>query len=391
VRVLVISNEFYPPIKPTSKMVYRILTYLVSCKDCEIDVISCASDDKIINVFDNLHNYHIVNYSSKDKLDKKRHSLIRFFYKMARKIYSIFCPRQLFDSGRFYRRGLMLSKKKQYDAVLAFSGYFAEHSAAFKLAKKTHLPLYLFYADPFFYNVSFTSFSKTRLLKIETKWLSLAKKCFMPKNYLNHYLDQYKGFANKFVECELAGFFDERELSVIHGCKLDSRLIVYAGSFFFNWRRPDLFIRIASQLTNFKFLVLGHLDYSKFGINKVPTNILISERLSGDEYLKAIGNAGALFLEDNSFPEQIPYKAFEYLSTGKPIIFSTENILSSTSLLLNNYENKYIINRNLNSVDGLMTWLDKSTSSQEALNKKKFIKYTTEYIGFSIWKEINER
>jgi hypothetical protein len=38
-----------------------------------------------------------------------------------------------------------------------------------------------------------------------------------------------------------------------------------------------------------------------------------------------------------------------------------------------------------------MTWLDKSTSSQEALNKKKFIKYTTEYIGFSIWKEINER
>lgn len=388
-KFLVISNEFYPAIKPTSKMVYRILSLLSTKYNAKFDVISFSCDKKAIEVNDNIKNFHLINYSSKDKLSNFW-SFIRIFYKIFRKIYSLFFHYHFFDTNRFYRRGIKFLKSEKYDGIIAFSGYFAEHNAAFKLSKKKNIPLYLFYADPFYYNVSFSSVKKSTLNRIENDWLKQARKCFLPHNYFEKYIEHYKEYNQKMVKCELPGFFDSYELSIIKKCVIDPKLIVYAGSFFYNWRRPDLFVKVALQLKEYTFLVLGKLDFEKFGIKEIPSNIKIVDRLDGNDYLKTIGSACALFLEDNSFPEQIPYKAFEYVSSRKKIIYSSKNELSSTSVFLSKYPNKFFIYNDFNDFNSLDKWLQNREGNYSDLNLNIYKEYTREYIVDILWKEILE-
>lgn len=382
--VLVISNEFYPAIKPTAKMALRIISSISNNQECHFDVISCSFDSKTVFVDNNITNHHIFNYSATDKVDIV-HSAIRFFYKAIKKVYSFFVHYQFFDNRRFYNKGKQLLAKREYDAILGISGYFAEHQAAFKLSKKFKVPLFLFYADPFVTNIVFKKIKKEKLINLETKWFDQTTKCFLPSNYLCQYREIYKDYINKFCECELAGFFDEKELMVINKTKRIDKLIVYAGSFFFNWRRPDRLIEMAKELENYIFLVLGKLDYELFGWKEIPKNIKVVERLCGDDYLNTIGSASIFFLEDNSFSNQIPYKAFEYVSTGKPIIYSTSNSLSATSIFLSEYTNKFIMTSiDHCSIKSFEEWMSKSCSDKLD-NDGSYIKYKTEYISELIW------
>lgn len=385
-RVLVLTNEFYPPIKPTSKMVYRVLSFISKTKACEFTVISFALDNKKLAINKTIENIHIFNYSTIEKIGLKN-SLLRLFYKIARKIYSFVFPRQFFETGLLYKKAKKVAKQKHFDAILAFSGYFAEHKAAYNVSKKTGIPLFLFYADPFFYNVAFKRFNKKRLIEEERKWIELAKTCFMPHNYLEKYLKEYSFYSDRLCECELAGFFDENELSIIRNAEPCSNLIVYAGSFFYNWRRPDMLIKIACLLNDYRFVVMGNLNYSQFGYKQIPNNIEIIKRLSGHDYLKMIGSARALFLEDNSFPEQIPYKAFEYISTGKTIVYSSINASSSTSRFLSHYENKVLVDQN--NIGDCLAGLNKCNLINDNLDIY-YYKFKTDIISDIIWERIKE-
>ena len=389
-KILVITNDFYPINKPTAKMVLRILLCLSTEYKCNFTVVSYALNEERINITNDIENVHVFNFASIEKIDKLR-SFVRFFYKIIRKFYSLAFPQQFYECKRLYKKAISETKNKHFDAILAFSGFFAEHKAAYTLSKKTGVPLFLFYADPFFFNVAFKQFKKKRLLRMEEKWILSSKKCFLPHNYIEHYLRQYPYLREKFCECELAGFFDDKELETINNCTIFKQSIVYAGSFFYNWRRPDTLIELATALADFKFVVLGKLDFKKFGYNYCPQNISVIERLSGEDYLKVIGEASALFLEDNSFPEQIPYKAFEYISTNKPVLYSTSNLESSLSSLLAHCENVYWINLYGINKGKINKWLNETIDKQSRNDNDYFKRFHTDYIARIIWESLKQK
>ena len=244
----------------------------------------------------------------------------------------------MFDTKRFLKIGKKLTSHNKYDAIISFSGVFSAHNAAYLLSKQTKIPLFLFYADPFSSNFVLRNKNQHSLFKLEEKWIHQSQLVFLPKNYHTEYSNLFVNYLDKFVECELPGFFNDEELHTINHTPVQKELIVYAGDFFQRFREPLNFIKLAQLFPNFKFIVLGCLNAKSCQKITIPKNICIVGRLTKDKYLKTIGAAQALFLEDNVFPNQIPYKAFEYISTGKPIIYSTKNKESSASKLLENYD-----------------------------------------------------
>ena len=357
-RYLVICPYFYPFKSPLSKVTQRIIDELAK-EDICCDVISLGENKKY--TLNEKVNCFFINTFKKNKL-------MSFFRKSFMKIYSFFYDAQLYYSHLFYRKGKALIKRNHYDGVISISGYFSEHIASFRLNKKFHLAQYFLYADPFFSNGSLRKVSKKKLIQIEKKCLNTCKYAFLLPTFYEEYCKQYPEYQNKFVKYVLPGFFREEELKIINSVKEENNNITYAGSFYY-FRKPDNIFSLAKRLQSYTFNLYCGNDIKELGYKNIPNNVIVHERKDGKDFLQAIGKAKYLYLEDNGeLSNFIPFKAFEYISTEKKIIFSTDNLNSETSKLISNYQNAYIINQNEDFDD------DKFTSFMEEERKVDIIK-----------------
>lgn len=383
-KILVLISDFYPFDKPTAKLANRIIRNL-SNRGIEIDVLSRGADFPQKKISKLITNYQIINYDLVSNFSVKK-----LFYKICRKFYATFGIWGLFDCRRLFKEAKKLVSSNKYDLVLSISGLFSAHEASSRIAVKYNIPLFLYYADPFSGSWVLKKKNQTTIHKIEQKWFENARCVFMPECYLNDYSNSFSKYKNKIVTCEFPGFFDDSELRIINSSKKVSKLVVYAGDFFPKFREPHNFIKLAESLTDYEFLVMGSLKLDDFCLSSIPHNIKLIGRLFGEDYLKKIGNASFLYLEDNSFPNQIPYKTFEYISTCRPIIYSTNNIKSATSEIIKHTKNSIVVT-NFEKIDkNLFDEINNKACLDNTLSEF-YTKYKTNVICDIIFSKIKEQ
>ena len=381
---MVIVSDYYPINRPTAKLAHRIIKKF-SERKIKIDVVSKGNDFPQKKISERITNYQIIDYDT-----SRGFAFKKIFYKLKRKIFAKFNIWGLFDSNRLFKEAERLSEKNKYDLVFSISGVFSAHEAATRIATKFGTPLFLYYADPFTGSWVLRKKNQKLIHKIEQNWLAKASCALMPQCYYDDYVSSFAGYENKITLCELPGFFDDSEMKIINSSERQSKLFVYAGDFFPNFREPYNFIALANYLSNYNFLIMGSLKLSDFQLSSIPRNIKVIGRLSGDEYLKTIGMASFLYLEDNRFSNQVPYKTFEYISTNRPIVFSTKNTNSAASQLIKHAKNRIIIT-DFKTIDrNIFDAIDGKTSLNDEL-PDFYVKYKTNVVCDIILNKIKER
>ena len=365
--VLVLINYFYPFVNPTAKVALNILRFLNTNSEMTFDVVSRHNGITSKKKIDNITNYFVKDVK-------------KSLFERAKKKFTKHGAFILDDV--FMERGAeKLIKKKKYDAVLAFSGGFNCHEIAYKLSLKNKLKLFLFYTDPFITNFTLKDVSQEQKNNFEERWLLKANAVFMPSNYFKDYKKIYARFSSKIIVCELPGFISPHNFhNNLNRNKQNHKSIIYSGYFLKNVRTPFVFLKLAEHLSEYHFYIYGEFHKKEFKIHDLPKNVTVHRRISNDKYLKILFNADLLFIEDNIFPNQIPFKVFEYVSMKKPIIFSTNNLNSDTSLFLNKYPSKFYLEDNHQSFLSCIKWISTKDVPDFDINELYF-KFTTNYIG----------
>ena len=336
--ILIITENFFPFVEPTAKIVER-LTKSESFKDSNFIIISKGNIKKTFSLSENIVNYQMESHYRFSK--NVIRNLKTFFYKTLSVIYSFFFPRDLIDYRRYFKLGKKIISNNRIDFILAVSGWFSSQMAANLLFKKFNVPFYCWYTDPFLFNVGKSKYPLLKLKKIELKWLKNAELVFLPNNYLDYYNSMPNYFNQKFKRLELPCFFSSSELQIIQSSKQE-KIMLHAGSFSSKFRDPKKLFEVAKVIelkSDFIFSCLGQLDrkLKKKYLNKIPNNTFFKDRVDSVNLLKEIGKASILILVDNYSGIQIPSKLFEYISTGKPILFFYSNTASESLKFLSKY------------------------------------------------------
>lgn len=92
-------------------------------------------------------------------------------------------------------------------------------------------------------------------------------------------------------------------------------------------QRLDIFVNVAERLPQFDFELIGNgTDFkrvSKIALNKKCSNLKIIGHQGFDHIINSYSSCDILFAQLSSeFQSAIPSKLYEYLSTGKPIVYS---------------------------------------------------------------------
>lgn len=339
-KFLIISDVYFPLKQPTAKIIERLTNNDNFSKDKFI-IISRHKKQDVIKTSPNVIN-HIIPNNMSIKGQGFFRGIKVFFYKLINKFLSFFYPNNIYSAKDFYKCGQKILKKNKVDVIISVSGPFASQLAGAKLSKQFNIPFYSWYTDPLLFNVNYLKFSEKRLSKFENKWIRNATNVFMPNNYYEKYKKTLSFDKEKFIKVELPCFFNNDELTIINSTN-PQNTIIHTGNFFNKFRDPkQLFVLLKkmSNTTNYSFVNYGTMDkkLKRLYNNKLPSNVEFLERIGGDTLLRVIGQASLLVIVDNEYGIQIPSKAFEYISTGKPILLIYNNPESPTKALLDNYE-----------------------------------------------------
>lgn len=386
-RFLIISDVYFPRNQPTAKIIERLTNNDNFSKD-EFIIISRHKKQDVIKTSPNVINHIIPNHMS-----IKGQGFIRgikaFFYKLINKFLSFFYPKNIYSARDFYKCGQKVLKENKVDVIISVSGPFASQLAGAKLSKQFNIPFYSWYTDPLLFNVNYLKFSEKRLSKLESKWIKNANNVFMPNNYYEKYEQTLNFDKDKFIRVELPCFFKKDELMLINST-IPQNNVIHTGDFFNKFRDPKQLFVLAkrmSKTTNYSFVNFGTMDKKLKHLynDEMPSNIKFSERIAGETLLKVIGQASLLVIVDNEYGIQIPSKAFEYISTGKPILLIYNNPESPTKRLLENYEylivlkaDEKISNEHIKHIEGIIT--NYIVNGQVKDIEEKYEQYTSTYI-----------
>lgn len=102
--------------------------------------------------------------------------------------------------------------------------------------------------------------------------------------------------------------------------------VVYAGSFYSSFRRPDKILKFLNEVCKLIPELKVHLycwgcdDQVDSAKAEMGDSLILHGRVGAAEAHTAIKNADVLLNVGNDLPYQVPGKLFEYFSTGKPIV-----------------------------------------------------------------------
>jgi len=334
--ILVLTETFFPVDQPTAKCLSKLVKY-----DSEDYFYIVSKGEENVHIKkNNFENIQINSYYDKPK--SLFRSLKWFFYKIELKFYSIFKPYSLFDCKRFYSAGQRIIKNNRIDVIFCISAWFSTQKAGSALSKKYKIPMVSWYTDPFLANVGYRKYSLSKMKAIESRWLSQTNCVLMPSNYKELYVSEYQNLKEKFIISELPCFFEENELKIINKSDKESNIILHAGLIFprinnFNW-----FYSFIRQLESFSFITLEG-DNKFYKKNNLPKNFKRLDRVDEKQCLNLYSSACAILVVDNVSSIQIPSKAFEAISTNKPVVFIYHDDDSKTLELMTKSGNVFCI------------------------------------------------
>lgn len=335
-KYLVITETYHPINQPTAKCLEKVISF---AREDYFFVLSKGTKGAAYRG-DNYTNIQINSYYNKPKTVL---GMIPYLiYKIALKIYSIFRPYSLFGSRRFYKAAKKIISENKIDLILSISGWFSSQKAGSLLSKKYIIPFVSWYTDPFLKNVGYQKYNAILLKKLEKSWLTQAKEVIMPSNYKELYDDEYKVFKSKFKIAELPCFFEKDEIGKINSSPEISNYVLHTGLSFPRINNFSWFYIFVDNLINLNFISLED-DNKFFKQNKLPKNFVRHDRCERKELIDLYSKSTAIVVIDNIKGIQVPSKAFESISTNKPIIFIYHNSNSETYKLMKNTQNVFFV------------------------------------------------
>lgn len=312
-RILLLTETFFPTNEPTAKIVQKIVNY---CSDCDFYIISKGECQNIVG--DNFYNIQIPSFYNKPR---NIVGIVRWFvYKVLIKFYSMFFPKDLFDTSRFVKKALQITKINKFDLIIAVSGWFSAQKAASIINKKTKIPFCSIYCDPFLHKIGYENFSLNKLKKIETEWLFPSTMIFLPSNYLKYYVSEYGMFSKKISSFELPCLIDKKDYPIVSNHSFEQKgLISYFGYFFGRVKIEQWLLDLFKRLKNMRVRIYDFVS-PKSNI-QLPDNVEVTKRVFGNDYLEEVAKSDAILVVDNDHGIQIPSKLIEAISSNKKIIF----------------------------------------------------------------------
>ena len=337
--IVFVTDSFDNLDEPTSKIVESFANYLKN----KGHSITLLTNDYFGNRIKYVSGFKVFGMSKRKG----------FIYKLRRKIYSFFLPRDMFPFKLLKRNALKSLSNIQPQMIVSFSGASWAPLVGTYLSKKKKIKYFAFYTDPFSSKITVLNHERriNKLIKIEKKWMEQAKKIIMPSNYLDDYSKRLSNYNDKYVCVELPSFFDDSTREMFTNHKVGN-YFVYAGNIDSSIRDNTGLIAFANYLNdNNKDYTIKILTDNVIK-SSMPTNVIVSKRLKEREYAECIFGSKAIMVIDNDIGIQIPSKVFEAISTGKSVVFFYKNKDSYALKLLEKYKNACLIDTNqINNYD----------------------------------------
>lgn len=190
------------------------------------------------------------------------------------------------------------------------------------------------------------------------------------------YQELYGIEASKILTYHIG--YDERECLDQSVTKEKSEFkIIYGGSLDSVHRNPEPFIKAMSCVDGVKAYIYNSDNASvpklinKYGVSD---SVILKPIISSKSFYEELYKMDALLLFGNKTPFQVPGKIFTYISTKKGIIYIKNNDSNEdgTQKVLEEYGNSITVN---NSVDEIITCLNKMKENQSSMRKVNFEKF----------------
>jgi glycosyltransferase involved in cell wall biosynthesis len=265
---------------------------------------------------------------------------------------------QVLSFWKYYNEVLTLNKGKKVDFVFASSSRLFTAFLGYRIAKKSHTPLYLDIRDIFvdtMNDVFKSKFLKILILPvlklIESKTFNYAKHINLISGGFKEYFKKYNQSSFTFYSNGIDDEFIQEKNNNSNQIN-DSRkkVIVYAGNIGEGQGLDKIIPQAAKLLGNkFQFLIIGDggtKNLLQSAIEKMEIhNAVLKNPISRKELQNEYKNADYLFLHLNDYPafrKVLPSKIFELATFNKPILAGVSGF--SAQFIKNEINNSFVFN-----------------------------------------------
>lgn len=300
--------------KPTSTGAIANNVYSILKDNYQVDVFYMATQQEHLEQIPNNY-YPIIDPIIKSKL--RNSTIFRTMVKAIRRIKSHFFYRIQLNWYQKKAMSLVIESKKQYDCVISISSPFITHITARKLMKNFNMKWIAFIIDPLYTSVDCVPL---KYRKFEQYVYYSANFCIFTNEIVKTKVSKYSDFIPRYDIFDYqVDFKDIKEEKKNH----DTFITIYQGTFYSKIRNPIFMLKLfASMPKNFELHIYSRGKFSRL-IQKYAhrySNIKYFGYINANELSQRLYESSVFINIDNSIPDFMPSKIYEYISYGKPII-----------------------------------------------------------------------
>lgn len=276
------------------------------------------------------------------------------------------------------------------DVIISCSMPNTSHIVGYWLAKKYKKPLVMDYGDPWSFEISVRrNFLRKNLeLILEKKILEYSSLAFFAtKETKNIYSNYFPKLSSKF-NIFMMGYTPKR-IEVEKKIRNENLSMIYGGMLNPIHRNPVPFLYALCENKNLDVLIRSVLtpeqkiEYSEIISNNNLENVHFEGLTDFNSFMKELSTKDVLVLFGNSTPTQIAGKVFNYIATGKHILYIknfSEKFNDPVEEILKEYGNVTVVKNEKTEIsNGILTLINLKKKGQlkEKINSS-MNKYTWE-------------
>lgn len=239
------------------------------------------------------------------------------------------------------------------DVIISISSPYTDHIIGYKFAKKYKKPLYLSYGDPWIFETNIKRGKLRYLLEsiIEKRIIKFSRKMYViTEANKNKYIEIYGLNTNKIGTFNIGVSEKKIEKSISNNSDEDIKMI-YGGSLNPNFRNPYPLINYVKDNRKYKVWIFNNDLPELLDIHS--KNIIISKQIPYEKFLSKLCEFQCIILFGNNTDYQVPGKIFDFMATGKHILYIKNNDSENDGTLdiLKKYNNFTVCINNEQSIN----------------------------------------
>lgn len=369
--ILLICGSF------TSANYYVMLSVIRSLGNVHIHAISANNDDPHrVPCYDDVTYYHIHNWRisflsaiKKIPISILSRTITYIFYRITELYDNYFTS--VYERA-IYKQSKAIVEKECTDAIFSVCLRFYTHRIALKLNKKTGIPWFQFWVDPFSNRKNGSKMWLSGAKKLERRFLSEASTIYaLPEVFV--YSDIIDDYKEKLVTFEIP-YLVNREVQTT------TKDIIFAGGFIKGVREPepvlDLLQSICGEIdgdVRFHFYVQNKDHFSTY-TNRSKGRICFHDYVGHEELYSLLSNSYMLLNIGNAGSIQMPSKTVEYVSFRKPLLFFYKDDNDPSLRYLTNYPDICRIKIDDDSTMNSVKLIDYINGAHKAISYNELIK-----------------